>query len=197
MDKLKILVILGSTREGRYGDKPARWISDFLDEDPRLEAELVDLRDWPLPMFDQPRAPARVTDGEYGHPVANRWAAKVAKADGFVMTAAEYNHGYTPVLKNALDWIYREWCRKPVTFVGYGNMGGARAVEQLRQVAVELQMAPIKLAVHIPGPVYLATMKETAPVDPSHFAPVEKAALAMREDLAWWASALREARHKI
>jgi NAD(P)H-dependent FMN reductase len=196
LDKLKILVILGSTREGRFGDKPAHWIRDLLNEDARIDAELVDLRDWPFPMFDQARGPAKVTDGEYGHPLANRWATKVAGADGFVMTAAEYNHGYTAALKNALDWIYREWCRKPVAFVGYGSVGGARAIEQLRQVAVELQMAPIKFSVHVPMPVYLAVMKETAPADRAHFAMGEQAAVAMRDDLVWWAQALREARQK-
>jgi NAD(P)H-dependent FMN reductase len=193
---LKILVILGSTREGRFGDKPAQWIRDFLSRDDRLQVELVDLRDWPLPMFDQPKSPTRVTDGDYGHPVASRWAAKVGEADGFVIVAAEYNHGYTAVLKNALDWIYAEWRRKPVTFVGYGNAGGARAVEQLRQVAVEFQMAPIKYAVHLPGPVFMAVRNAPAPVDPAHFAPVEQAAGAMRDDLVWWAGALREARGK-
>jgi NAD(P)H-dependent FMN reductase len=194
MTKLKILVILGSTREGRYGDKPAHWIRGRIDEHPALAAELVDLRDWPLPLFDQGRPPARVTDGNYGHPLANRWAAKVGEADGFVMTAAEYNHGYTAVLKNALDWLCREWRRKPVTFVGYGGMGGARAIEQLRQVAIELEMAPLRHAVHIPKDVFMATMKETAPASPALFAPSEPSAKAVVEDLAWWAQALRQAR---
>jgi NAD(P)H-dependent FMN reductase len=194
MDKLKILVILGTTRSSRYGEKPARWIVDLLNADERLSAELVDLRDWPLPLFDQPRGPAGVTTGDYGHPLANQWAAKVAGADGFVMTAAEYNHGYSAVLKNALDWIYREWRRKPVSFVGYGAVGGARAVEQLRQVVIELQMAPLKYAVHLPAPVFAATRNEPMPVDPSHFAPAEKAALAMKDDLVWWAAALKAAR---
>jgi NAD(P)H-dependent FMN reductase len=194
--KLNILVILGSTREGRFGDKPAHWIRDFLNEDERLSAELVDLRDWPLPMFDQPKSPTRVTDGDYGHPLANAWAAKVAPADGFILIAAEYNHGYTAVLKNALDWIYAEWRRKPVSFVGYGAVGGARAIEQLREVAVELQMAPIRFAVHLPRELFFALRTETIPVDPARFAPVAQAATAMRDDLVWWASALRDAREK-
>lgn len=196
MDKLRILVILGTTRAGRFGEKPAVWVRDFLAQDGRLDVELVDLRDWPLPFFDQPKGPSRVTDGNYGHPLANAWAKKIASADGFVLTAAEYNHGYSAVLKNALDWIYAEWRRKPVSFVGYGNAGGARAVEQLRQVAVELQLAPLKYAVHLPGPLYLALMNQTGPVDPAAFAPVEQAAAAMRDDLAWWADALREARRR-
>ena len=195
MSKLKILVVIGSTRPTRFADKPALWLLDFLSKDERIDAELVDLRDFPLPLFDQPKAPMRVTDGEYGHPVANQWAAKIASADGFVMLAAEYNHGYTAALKNALDWIYKEWVRKPVSFLGYGNVGGARAIEQLRQVVIELQMVPLKFAVHVPGQLYLAIMKETAPVDPAHFAPAEAAASAMRDDLVWWASALRAARN--
>jgi NAD(P)H-dependent FMN reductase len=112
MSKLDIKVILGTTREGRFGEKPARWICDFLEQDPRLSAELVDLRDFPLPLFDRPKSPMRVTDGDYGHPVANAFGKKMAEADGFVMTAAEYNHGYAASLKNALDWIYPEWVRK-------------------------------------------------------------------------------------
>ncbi len=196
MDKLKILVILGSTREGRFGDKPAHWMRDFLGKDEHIDAELVDLRDWPLPLFDQPKSPSRVTDGHYGHPLADQWAAKIGAADGFVLIAAEYNHGYTAALKNALDWLYREWTRKPVSFVGYGGAGGARAIEQLRLVAVELQMAPLRFAVHLPLEVFRAVVKATVPADPALFAPSEQAAAAMRDDLVWWAKALRDARTK-
>lgn len=194
MSKLKIQVILGTTRTGRYGDKPAHWIRGRLAEHAEVEAELVDLRDWPLPMFDQPRAPARVADSQYGHPLANQWAAKIGEADGFVIVAAEYNHGYTAVLKNALDWIFREWNRKPVTFVGYGGVGGSRAIEQLRQVAVELELAPIRHAVHLQRDIYIATMKETAPANPALFAAVEPAAKIMIDELVWWGHALRRAR---
>ncbi|NVB85483.1 MAG: NAD(P)H-dependent oxidoreductase [Kofleriaceae bacterium] len=190
----KILVILGSTREGRYGDKPAHWILGMLRADGRFDAELVDLRDWPLPMFDQPRSPVKVTDGKYGNDVADRWGQTIAAADGYVIITAEYNHGYTAVLKNALDWIFREWNRKPVTFVGYGNAGGSRAIEQLREVAVELEMAPIRRAVHLPLDVYRATMTTQAPADPALFAPAEPAAKLMLDELAWWANALAVAR---
>jgi NAD(P)H-dependent FMN reductase len=196
MEKLKIFVILGSVREQRFGEKPALWIRDRLSQDERLAVQLLDLRDFPLPHFDQPKSPLRVKDGDYGNPVANRWAQKIAEADGFVIVTPEYNHGYPGVLKNALDWVYIEWRRKPVTFVSYGNVGGARAIEQLRQVAVELQMAPIKSAVYLPVAVYFAIMNEPAPVDPAQFAPVDQAASAMCDDLAWWARALREARRR-
>ena len=192
--KHKILVILGSTREGRYGDKPAHWITGVLRADRRFDPELVDLRDWPLPFFDQPKSPTRITDGNYGNEVAKRWGKKVASADGFVIIAAEYNHGPTGVLKNALDWVFREWNRKPVTFVGYGNAGGARAIEQLRQVAIEMDMVPIREAVHLPVEVYRAVMGVAAPADPALFAPVEAKVGPMIDALVWWARALRTAR---
>ena len=192
--KYKILVIVGSTRDGRYGDKPAHWITGVLAADPRFEPELVDLRDWPLPMFDQPKSPARITDGNYGNEVANRWGQKIASADGFVIIAAEYNHGPTAVLKNALDWVFREWNHKPVTFVGYGGVGGSRAIEQLRQIAIELEMAPIRRAVHLSLEVFRATTGKPAPVDPALFAPAEASAKLMVEDLAWWTAALANAR---
>lgn len=192
--KHKILVILGSTREGRYGDKPAHWITGVLRADRRFDPELVDLRDWPLPFFDQPKSPTRITDGNYGHEISNRWGQKIASADGFVIITAEYNHGYTAVLKNALDTVFREWNRKPVTFVGYGNAGGARAIEQLREVAIEMEMAPIRRAVHLPIDVFRATMAQTAPADPALFAPAEAAAKLMLDDLAWWTQALATAR---
>src|SRR6202042_2073143 len=102
--------------------------------------------------------------------------------------------GYTAVVKNALDWLFREWRRKPVTFVGYGAVGGARAVEQLRQVAIELEMAPIRHAVFMSREVLIATMKETAPANPALFAALEPAAKLMIDDLVWWARALRVAR---
>jgi NAD(P)H-dependent FMN reductase len=194
VSKLKILVIIGSTREGRYGDKPAHWIRGRLAAHDDLDVELVDLRDYPLPFFDQAKAPARVTDGHYGNDVADRWAAKLAEADGYVVTAAEYNHGYTAVLKNALDWVFPELVHKPITFVGYGNAGGARAIEQLRQVAVEFQMAPTRFAVHVPVEVLIATRTLTAPIDPALFAPADNAAAAMIKELVWWARTLRAGR---
>ena len=192
MTPLTVAVIVGSTREGRYGDKPARWIVERMAGRSDLAPELVDLRDYPLPLFDRAIPPARAKPGDYGHPVAEAWAHTVARADAFVITAAEYNHGYTPSLKNALDWIVHEWAYKPVSFVGYGGVGGARAIEQLRQVAVELQLAPITQAVHLPLDVFRATIGQ--PYDPERFAPANGQADAMLDRLAWWGKALRHAR---
>jgi NAD(P)H-dependent FMN reductase len=110
------------------------------------------------------------------------------------MVGPEYNHGYSAVLKNAIDWVFREWGKKPVTFVGYGNAGGARAIEQLRQVAVEMDMVPIRQAVHLPVEVYRAVMGVTAPADPALFEPVERLVGPMIDALVWWARALKTAR---
>ena len=149
LTSLKIHVIIGSTRQNRFSDKPAHYILDELNKEIGVQAELIDLRDWPLPFYNESGAPLMLK-GNYTNELAKKWAAKVGEADGYIMVTPEYNHGYTAVLKNAIDWVYAEWTKKPIGFVGYGNAGGARAIEQLRQVVVELQMYPIKNAIHIP-----------------------------------------------
>ena len=197
-NSLKILVILGSTREGRYGEKPAAWILGQLNAAPGIDAELVDLRDWPMPFFNAAMSPAW-TPGPPSDPLIAAWSAKIASADGYVLVAPEYNHGYTAVLKNALDWLYREWNQKPVAFVSYGGVGGARAVEQLRQVAVELKMAPTRTAVHVPADVFMATRKATsaeAAVTYSATPWVKDAATNIIAELTWWGHALRAARQQ-
>jgi NAD(P)H-dependent FMN reductase len=103
-------------------------------------------------------------EGNYRHASVQNFAEMVAKADAIVMVTPEYNHGYTAVLKNAIDWLYAEWINKPVGFVGYGGVGGARAIEQLRQVAVEMQMFPIKTSLHIPIESYLAARQAPPPL---------------------------------
>lgn len=193
MSILKVQVIMGSTREGRYGDKPAHWIFDKLKEKEEIEAELIDLRDWPLPFFNEPVSPSMAKEG-YENDLAKKWAAKVAEADAYIIVTPEYNHGYPAVLKNALDWVYYQWNKKPVSFVSYGSVGGARSIEQLRGVVAELQMASMREAVHISGDVYMATMKESVPVNPELFKPVEQKANNMIDQLMWWGNALKAAR---
>ena len=146
MAELKIGIVVGSTREGRFADKPANWIRDLAQQRPELDVELVDLRDYPMPFFEDATSPAY---GPSPNKLVQAWQAKVASLDGYIFTAAEYNHGPTAVLKNALDYAFKEWNNKPAAFVGYGGVGGTRAVEQLRLHAVELEMAPIRNAVHI------------------------------------------------
>jgi NAD(P)H-dependent FMN reductase len=190
---VRITTIIGSTRQNRFSEKPARWIYDQSTARDGVDAELLDLRDYPLPFFEEPISPARF-QGKYPNPVAAAWAKKVDEADGYIIVSPEYNHGYPAVLKNALDWACNEWNNKPVGFVSYGSVGGARGVQQLRQVAIELQMAPIRNAVHLPVEVYRAVMNEDTPVDPELFKPAQPAADRMLDQLIWWAKALKTAR---
>ncbi len=144
---MKIQIILGSTRNHRVGEKVAKWLYNQVKNTPDAEIELVDLEDYPLPFYDEPVIP-KMIKGDYSNKVAKKWAAKVAEADGYIVVTPEYNHGYPAVLKNALDYVYYEWNNKPIGFVSYGGIsGGLRAVEQLRQVVIELEMVPIRESV--------------------------------------------------
>jgi len=138
---LRIGIILGSTRPNRNGEQVARWVLDIATERTDADFELVDLRDFPLPHLDEPLPPSL---GQYQGDHTKQWAAKVASFDGFVIVTPEYNHGTSGVLKNALDYLYAEWNNKAVGFVSYGVAGGARAVEHLRLVVGELQMADVR-----------------------------------------------------
>ena len=157
MAKPKLAVIVGSVRQNRFADHPAQWIAEIARERGDFDVEVVDLKDHPLPFFAEPVSPAYGASKDEN---AQRWQKRVAQFDAYIVIAAEYNRGPTAVLKNALDYAYREWNNKPVGFVGYGGVGGARAVEQLRLNAVELEMAPIRHGVHIQLPDYLAVLKE-------------------------------------
>lgn len=134
-------IILGSTRPNRNGEAVARWVYDIAAQRGDAQFELVDLRDFPLPHLDEPLPPAM---GQYQNEHTKQWAAKIASFDGFVMVTPEYNHSTSGVLKNAIDYLYAEWANKAVGFVSYGGVGGARAVEHLRLVAGELQMADVR-----------------------------------------------------
>lgn len=191
MTKPKIGIIVGSTRQARFADKPAQWIYDLAKARGDLDVELVDLRDYPLPFFEEDISPAW---GPSKNETAQKWQAKVASLDGYIMTVAEYNRGPTGVLKNTLDYAYNEWNNKPVAFVGYGGVGGARAVEQLRLHAVELQMAPIRAGVHILLPDFMALMQGKAKL--GEIPHLEDGARAMLDQFAWWVKALKSARDK-
>lgn len=186
-DPLRIIVILASTRQHRFGDTVARWFMRIVAQRPELDAELIDLRDWELPYYDRPSVAAASDYDE----TSTQWAQVVGPADGFVIITPEYNHGYPAVLKSALDAVYREWNRKPVSFVSYGGWsGGTRAMQQLRQVAVELQMTPVRSSVAFQFAPRL--FDESGTPAPAEF--FERAALALLDDLAWWARALKRAR---
>ena len=188
----RILVINGTTREGRFSEKVGQWVLEHFAGRRDLEVELLDLRDHPLPFFDQ--LPPAYTGREYASEEVARFARKVDRADGYVILTAEYNHGYPAVLKNAMDHTFVEWHRKPVAFVGWGNVGGARAIEQLREVAVEFEMAPLRHGVHILPEVMLPVMKSEGPLDTALFGSLEVKLSALVDDLSWWATNLAHAR---
>lgn len=188
---INIKIILSSIRDGRFGNKPAKWITDLAKGVENTSIELLDLKDYMLPMFAEAISPSQVK-GEYTTPEINRWARKVAEADAFIIVTPEYNHGYPPSLKNNIDYLYKEWNNKPVCFVSYGSMGGARVIQQLRQVAIELQMAPIRSSVHILNPWNL--MEGDGSLKAGVLDNYVTGAKNMLTQLLWWAKALKEAR---
>ncbi|HET9953742.1 MAG TPA: NAD(P)H-dependent oxidoreductase [Polyangiaceae bacterium] len=141
---LKLAIILGSTRPGRNGEAVAKWAFEHAAKRTDAAFELVDIAQFELPLLDEPTPPAM---GKYTKPHTQAWAAKIDSFDGFVFVTPEYNHGTSGALKNALDFIYREWNNKAAGFVSYGSAGGTRAVEQLRQIMAELQIADVRAQV--------------------------------------------------
>jgi len=189
---LNIKVIAGSTREGRFSDKVATWIAKEIQKQKGVAVEVLDLRDYDMPFFNEPMSPSFKQE-PYKNEAVERFTKKIEEGDAFVMVTPEYNHGTSGVLKNALDWVYPEWNNKPVAFVSYGSVGGARAIEQLRMNAVELQMAPIRAAVHIPGEQYFPVLFGKAEAK-DLFASQSEKAETMITQLLWWTRALKKAR---
>lgn len=190
MSKPKIAVIISSTRPTRFGDKPANWILGHLKARGDVEAELVDLRDYNLPLFDAPASDAWMPTP---NAEAARWQAKLKEFDGYVIVVAEYNRSITGALKNAIDWAYTPFGRKAVAFVGYGSVGAARAIEHLRNIVVELQAVPIRHAVHIGGSDFVPIMmgQKTWDEAKTSFDPFVP---EMLDNLVWWTNATKTAR---
>jgi NAD(P)H-dependent FMN reductase len=189
MSRPRIGIVISTTREGRFGDKPAAWIYDLAAARGDLALEVLDLRDYPMPLFEEVASPAYVPPR---NEVARRWGQKVGELDGFIVVTAEYNRGPPAALKNALDYAYAEFNRKPAAFVGYGGVGAARAVEHLRLIFIELQMAPTRSGVHIGGADFIGMLMQGKTfADMPH---LEPAATTMLDELAWWANALKSAR---
>jgi NAD(P)H-dependent FMN reductase len=190
MSKAKIAVIISSTRPTRFGDKPAKWIADHAAARGDLDVEIVDLADYNLPLFDAPASDLWMpTPNE----VAARWQAKLNEFDGFIIVTAEYNRSITGALKNAIDWAYKPFVRKAVAFVGYGSVGGARAIEHLRNIMVELQAVPVRQAIHIGGSDFLPIMFgqktwDETKVNFDQFVP------DVLDNLVWWTNATKTAR---
>jgi NAD(P)H-dependent FMN reductase len=184
MAKAKIGIIVGSTRIGRFAAFPAKWIAEIAGKRDDIEVEILDLLDYPMHFFGEERTSTAQTE------TAERWKKKLREFDGFVVTVAEYNHGPTAVLKNAID--LGEFIHKPVGFVGYGGVGGARAIEHLRLVFVEMSAASVKTGIHISFPEYLTVVKgEKKLADYEH---LNEAAKNQLDQLVLWANALKTAR---
>jgi NAD(P)H-dependent FMN reductase len=189
MAKPRIAIIIGTTRATRFGEKAAKWIHGVAAARTDMTFELIDLREYPMPFFDEVAsnmwAPSK-------NELAQRWQKKVAEFDGYIFVTAEYNRGVPAVLKNALDYAYPEWIRKPAAYVGYGSVGAARSIEHLRLICVELQMAPTRTGVHIQGGDFMAVWQGGK--DIKELAYLEKNSKDMLDELHWWASALMAAR---
>jgi NAD(P)H-dependent FMN reductase len=191
MAKPKIAIIIGTTRAARFGHKPAQWIFDIASKRADMEVETLDVRDFPMPFFDEVATNAWApTQNE----IAVRWQKKIAEFDGYIFVTAEYNRGVPAVLKNALDYAYLEWNRKAAAYVGYGAVGAARAVEQLRLISIELQMAPMRTGVHIQGADFMAVLRQGKPISELEY--LKPNADTLLDELVWWASALKTARAK-
>lgn len=190
--KPKIAIIIGSTRLTRFADKPAQWILKQAQAREDIEVELIDLRDHPLPFFDEVASNAWVPSQ---NPEAVRWQETVGRYDGYIFVVAEYNHSLTGVLKNALDQAYKEWIRKPFTAIAYGSMGGSRALEHLRGIAVELQMVSTHAAVHIGGVDFFAVapMGGNKPIEEIEANLLPSTQMAL-DELVWWAKATMAAK---
>lgn len=183
---MHIQIIIGSIREGRMAKPIADWAYDLLSERNDMSVELIDLKDWDLPMFDLARGPMA---GNYDNDLQQRWSNKIAQGDGYLFISPEYNHGYSSVLKNAIDYLYHEWSRKPASFISYGGLGGAHSTEQLRLVLIELRMAVMRDAVNI--------LNVWGKVQDGRFNADQKDMKSLDitvTELLWWSNALKMAR---
>ncbi|MEO6300041.1 MAG: NAD(P)H-dependent oxidoreductase [Paracoccaceae bacterium] len=189
----KIALIIGSTRATRFADIPAQWMLAQAQARTDMTVELVDLRDFDLPMFNEMASNMWMPSADTR---AVAWQKKMGEFDGYIFVVAEYNRSITGALKNALDQAYVEWMHKPMAAIAYGSVGGTRALEHLRNIAVELQMVPVRNAVHVgmadffkihPG---MGGSGKMADIE-ANILPAAKATL---DDLVWWANATMDAR---
>src|SRR5213595_58447 len=144
MKALRIAIIIGSTRPGRNGEAVAKWVHEIAKKRTDAEFELVDIKDFNLPLLDEPMPPIM---GQYAQDHTKRWSKKIASFDGYLFVTPEYNHATSGALKNAIDFLYNEWINKAAGFIGYGATSGARAVENLRLIMGELQVATVRAQV--------------------------------------------------
>jgi NAD(P)H-dependent FMN reductase len=187
VSELKIAIILGSTRPGRNGKAVADWVFDKAQARIGAAYDLIDLADHPLPHMDEPMSPML---GQYVGEHTKAWAATIAPYDGFVFVTPEYNHSTSGVLKNAIDYLYAEWNNKAAAFVSYGSVGGARAIEHLRAVCSELQIAHVRQQLSFSMFTDFENFSMFRPVAAIH----DDAAAVMFDQLEAWAAALKPLR---
>ena len=185
---LRVAIILGSTRPGRKGEGVAKWAYEIARKRSDAEFEYVDIQDFNLPLLDEPIPPSR---GQYSNEHTKRWAAKIASFDAFVFVTPEYNHGTSGALKNAIDFLYAEWVNKAAGFVGYGSASGVRAVESLRLVMGELQVADVRAQVALSLYTDFENFSDFKPAS-TH----EKAVHTMLDQVIAWGRALKPLREK-
>jgi NAD(P)H-dependent FMN reductase len=185
---LKVGIIIGSTRPGRKGETVARWVQDIATKRGDASYEIIDIAEFNLPHLDEPMPPAM---NQYSKPHTKAWAKTIDAFDAFVFVTPEYNHSTSGALKNAIDFLFREWNDKAAGFVSYGSVGGARAVEHLRLVVGELKMADVRAQVALS---LFHDFEAFTTLKPSHHQ--EGAVHAMLDDLVAWGHALKALRTK-
>ena len=185
---IRIAIIIGSTRPGRNGEAVARWVYEIAKGRRDAEFDLVDIKDFDLPLLDEPVPPSM---GQYTHQHTKDWAAKIDSFDAYVFVTPEYNHGTSGALKNAIDYLYREWNNKAAGFVGYGSALGARAVEHLRLVMGELMVADVRAQV---GLSLFTDFENFSVFKPGPHQ--EKSVHAMLDQVIAWGGALKALRAK-
>jgi NAD(P)H-dependent FMN reductase len=187
-DMLKMAIIIGSTRPGRKSETVAKWAYDIARQRGDAEFELLDLADFSLPLLDEPLA---AMSGQYGQPHTRAWSVRVASFDGYVFVTPEYNHGVSSALKNAIDFLYREWADKAAGFIGYGYTMGARAIEHLRLVMAAVQVATVRPQV---GLSLFIDFENSTVFKP---APIQRTNVnTMLDQVIAWSGALQAVRNK-
>jgi NAD(P)H-dependent FMN reductase len=185
---IRVGIIVGSTRPGRKAEVVARWVYDIAKQRSDAEFELVDIKEFNLPLLDEPLPPAA---GKYSQPHTKVWAAKIESFDGFVFVTPEYNHGTSGALKNAIDFLYREWNNKAAGFVAYGSAGGTRAVEHLRLIMGELQIADVRAQVALSLYTDFENFSTFKPAENQ-----ERSVNAMLNQVIAWSTALKTVRNR-
>jgi len=188
---ITIKILMGSVRPGRFNTQPAHWIYEIAKKRTDIQVELIDLEQVNLPFLDESIPPSQ---RKYSKEHTKQWSKVIDEADGFIFITPEYNHGISPVLKNAIDYLWYEWHYKPVSFVSYGSLaGGARSVEHWRGIAAELKMYDLREQILFP--IYYTQLDEKGKYPFSE--EQEKEANALLDSLIFWAKKMKDARAEL